>query len=230
MSTTLDALALRDDTGVLEITHPDLQDVEVIVGPQSKLGFVHGLDEKTWLASVAFAALEMDTHQRAVDKYQFVLGDLMLRGEQALGEDAYAKAAAATGKQPETLRHYAWVAKRVPAVVRTTALTFNHHRQVAKLSSGAQMAWLARAEAEGLSVVDLKKAIRAAMPAKRIPPTQPGGDPGAMHQITINLNEEAYAAFCEMAQAEGYTAGAMLEKLALDSLEASLYVQQGGAA
>lgn len=150
----------------VEISHPDMG--LVVVAREGKLGFMHDLDERTWLASVSFAA-------RIINNLQFTLGDLMLRGEEPFGEDAYAKASAVAMRNPETLRHYAWVAKRVPEVIRNPALSFNHHRQVAMLGSeGAQMLWLARAEAEGLSVVELKEAIHTARPTKYVPPDTAG--------------------------------------------------------
>jgi hypothetical protein len=159
MSTSLAAFI----EGQIEISHPEMGLVVVTADGQSRLGFVHNLDERTWLDSICFAS-------HTVSKFQFVLGDLMLRGAEAFGEDAYAKASPVAGRDPESLRHYAWVAKRVPEIARNNNLSFNHHRQVAVLELGEQMAWLARAEREGLSVVELKKAIRAARPSKPAAP------------------------------------------------------------
>ena len=146
-------LAIKDQ---LEVVHPDLNLVFIDDG-QDKLGFVHSIDERTWLASVEFAA-------RAIRSFQFKLGDLLVLGEKSFRDEAYSKAAAVAGRDPETLRNYAWVALRVPEIVRNPNLSFYHHRAVATLQSGAQMAWLARAEAEGLSVSELQEAIRAARP------------------------------------------------------------------
>jgi len=190
---------------------------EVVVS-QSKLGFIKGVSEGVWLADVEVAS-------RTIKRLQFILGDLLLRGEQAFGDDAYAKASAVAGLDPETLRHYAWVAKKVPEQARHAELSFSHHRQVAILGLGEQMAWLTRAHAEKLSVAQLKEAIRAARPPK---PRVTEAAPGPIHQITVNLSEEHYTAFCEMARAEGETPGALLERVALAALEDSLYVQQRG--
>jgi len=191
---TSTALYIKDP---VEISHPDMG--LVVVAGEGKLGFMHSLDERTWLASVSFAS-------RTISNLQFTLGDLMLRGEEAFGEDAYAKAAEASSRDAETLRHYAWVAKRVPEFVRNPALSFNHHRQVATLGSeGEQMLWLARAEAEGLSVIGLKDAIHAARPIKQRPDTSSAALADTLNFVekrmaTLGTGDEPKIFLCQLIQ------------------------------
>lgn len=175
MSTSLAAYT----EGQVEISHPDLGLVVVTADGRGHLGFVHNLDEHTWLDSICFAS-------RAVSKFQFVLGDLMLRGADAFGDDAYTKASSVAGRDPESLRHYAWVAKRVPEIARNKNLSFNHHRQVALLELGEQMAWLARAEREGFSVLDLKDALRSVRPSK---PAAPNTTDSAVADALVFINK-----------------------------------------
>lgn len=152
------AIALPEKSGQ---PLPSVGILEIDASSQNPLGFIKGINEATWLSDVEIAS-------RAINRLQFVLGDLMLCGEKAFGEDAYAKAAAVAGKNPETLRNYAWVSSRVPDFNRNPNLSFYHHRAVARLNMTGQAYWLARADTEELSVLQLKQAILDAKPDKDV--------------------------------------------------------------
>ena len=58
------------------------------------------------------------------------LGDWLLYGEQAYG-DHYEQAIADTSLGYQTLRNYAWVARKFPMSRRRDTLSFGHHAEVA---------------------------------------------------------------------------------------------------
>ncbi len=103
---------------------------------------------------------------RIVSGVQWWYGDYLAYGEIKYGE-TYAQAADITGYDPETLREMKWVSERVQSVVRTTDLSWTHHRVVAPLDEELQGYWLERASPlpgdtrPRLSVRELKAAISA---------------------------------------------------------------------
>lgn len=88
------------------------------------------------------------------------LGDWLLYGRQCY-PDRYQRAIDQTGLSYQTLRNYAWIARRFPASRRRDALSMQHHAVVAAMSDEEQEAWLEHAEREGWSVSRLKNALRA---------------------------------------------------------------------
>ncbi len=73
------------------------------------------------------------------------LGDWLVFGEDCFG-DRYKAAVAATSLDYQTLRNYAWVARRVEPGRRRHALSMQHHAEVAALPEPDQELWLRRAE------------------------------------------------------------------------------------
>jgi hypothetical protein len=73
------------------------------------------------------------------------LGDWLVFGEDRFG-DRYRTAVAATSLDYQTLRNYAWVARRVDASRRRSGLSLQHHAEVAALPEADQELWLRRAE------------------------------------------------------------------------------------
>jgi len=89
----------------------------------------------------------------------FLIGDWINYAEEKWGEK-YNDAIAATGLEYQTLRNYAWVAKRVQLSARADNLPFRHHLVVAKLKdSEEQKHWLDQAEKHDLSYRRLQKSI-----------------------------------------------------------------------
>lgn len=83
----------------------------------------------------------------------FLIGDWLLYGERRFGKDharparrvqsgRYEHAIAATGLDQTTLQTYAHVARHVPSAQRHDALSWEHHKAVAKLPPRDQQHWL----------------------------------------------------------------------------------------
>ena len=104
----------------------------------------------------------------------FLIGDWLVYGEshfakeggkparRVLSED-YKRAVAASGLDRSTLHTYAYVARKVPAASRLEALSWEHHKAVAKLQGDDQVRWLriAMESAGSLSTRRLRKSITA---------------------------------------------------------------------
>jgi hypothetical protein len=73
------------------------------------------------------------------------LGDWLLYGERAYPE-RYRTAIEGTMLDYQTLRNYAWVARRFKSARRRERLSVQHHIEVASMSDEEQDAWLDRAE------------------------------------------------------------------------------------
>jgi N6-adenosine-specific RNA methylase IME4 len=100
---------------------------------------------------------------------QWWIGDWLNYGERRYGEK-YAQALDATGLDYSTLTGMAWVAKSVETCRRRQTLPWSHHAEVAALDPAEQDEWLARAEAERLSVHNLRRALREPAAAPELPP------------------------------------------------------------
>jgi hypothetical protein len=90
------------------------------------------------------------------------LGDWLVYGEQAYG-DRYQQAIADTSLGYQTLRNYAWVARKFHMSRRRDELSFGHHVEVAALPDDEQDLWLARAEQSNWSRNQLRQQLRAVL-------------------------------------------------------------------
>lgn len=88
------------------------------------------------------------------------LGDWLVYGEGRFG-DRYKQAIAKTSLDYQTLRNYAWVARRFDVSRRRDTLSFQHHVEVAALPPEQQRMWLDRAETFGWSRNRLRRELRA---------------------------------------------------------------------
>jgi hypothetical protein len=89
----------------------------------------------------------------------FLIGDWINYGDGRYG-DKYNEALAFTGLAYQTLRDYAYVARKVELSSREDNLTFKHHLAVAKIKEPEeQRYWLNQAVKEDLSVERLRKSI-----------------------------------------------------------------------
>jgi hypothetical protein len=84
------------------------------------------------------------------------LGDWLVYGQQAYG-DRYRVALEATTLDYQTLRNYAWVARRFEMSRRRDGLSLQHHAEVAALPDAGQDLWLRRAERFGWSRNELRR-------------------------------------------------------------------------
>jgi hypothetical protein len=104
----------------------------------------------------------------------FLIGDWLIYGEarfnngtsklsRRVRSEDYERAVAATGLDRSTLQNYAYVARKVPSATRLEALSWEHHKAVAKLKGSDQLRWLRIvAEAGGaVSSRRLRKSITA---------------------------------------------------------------------
>jgi hypothetical protein len=87
------------------------------------------------------------------------LGDWLVYGEEAFGS-RYRKALHATSLDYQTLRNYAWVARRFELSRRRDSLSFQHHAEVASLPDAQQDLWLRRAERGRWSRNELRRQLR----------------------------------------------------------------------
>jgi hypothetical protein len=105
------------------------------------------------------------------------LGDWLIYG-QAEYPDRYKHAIVETSLDYQTLRNYAWVARRFAPNRRRERLSFQHHAEVASLSESEQDAWLARAEEHGWSRNELRRQIQGRRELNR----------GAAEVVQIQMN------------------------------------------
>ncbi|WP_323747974.1 LmbU family transcriptional regulator [Catenulispora rubra] len=95
------------------------------------------------------------------DSSAWWLGDWLIYGQNCY-PNRYKRAVAETSLDYQTLRNYAWVARKVPVERRREGLGFQHHAEVAGLAAGDQDEWLSRAEEQGWTRNELRRQIRAA--------------------------------------------------------------------
>lgn len=88
------------------------------------------------------------------------LGDWLIYGQEHY-PDRYKIAIAQTSLDYQTLRNYAWVARKFSVLRRREKLSFQHHAEVASLPQGEQEIWLTRAEQFKWSRNELRRQIRA---------------------------------------------------------------------
>lgn len=111
------------------------------------------------------------------------VGDWLVYGEEAYC-DRYEQAITDTSLAYQTLRNYAWVARRVPVSRRRDTLSFGHHAEVASLPDGEQDVWLVRAERSNLSRKKLRRELRAAQfDKRRVPRTE-----GSVRTRSLEIN------------------------------------------
>jgi hypothetical protein len=115
---------------------------------------------------------------RVADSTAWCLGDWLAYG-QARYVDRYQQAIVAVGLDYQTLRNYTWVAKRFDLSRRRAKLSFQHHAEVASLTTAEQDMWLDRAEEFGWSRNQLRinlqqsRAVATAGRAESAEPAEP---------------------------------------------------------
>ncbi|MCT9008791.1 LmbU family transcriptional regulator [Streptomyces sp. NPDC054766] len=104
------------------------------------------------------------------------LADWLLYGEATYGWRRYKEAIERTGLDYQTLRNYAWVARRFERHRRRDSLSFAHHAEVTRLSPPEQDYWLRKAEQQKWSRNELRRALRAGLAVQSTPAESPSGD------------------------------------------------------
>lgn len=100
-----------------------------------------------------------------VDSSSWWLGDWLVFGKRQYG-DRYQRAIRAAGLRYQTLRNYAWVARRFPVPDRRARLSFQHHAEVASLPVPLREWWLDRAESESWTTKQLRRQIKDGHPSE----------------------------------------------------------------
>ncbi|MGA4844531.1 LmbU family transcriptional regulator [Streptomyces sp. G45] len=120
------------------------------------------------------------------------LADWLIFGEATYGWRRYREAIERTGLDYQTLRNYAWVARRFEHHRRRDSLSFAHHAEVTRLSPPEQDYWLRKAEQQKWSRNELRKAVRASLAeqTRELSPSQSNGDE---KQEVTQLSESAGA-------------------------------------
>ena len=97
---------------------------------------------------------------RIADSSAWCLGDWLVYGQEQYA-DRYTTAIEAAGLDYQTLRNYAWVARRFEMWRRHDRLSFQHHAEVAALRPEDQDAWLERAEQHQWSRNELRRQLKS---------------------------------------------------------------------
>ncbi|MFD6414425.1 MULTISPECIES: LmbU family transcriptional regulator [Actinomycetes] len=117
------------------------------------------------------------------------LADWLIYGESTYGWRRYKEAIERTGLDYQTLRNYAWVARRFEHHRRRDALSFAHHAEVTRLSPPEQDYWLRKAEQQKWSRNELRRAVRASLAVQSGTAEAPAG--GEEQQEVTRLPEPA---------------------------------------
>lgn len=94
------------------------------------------------------------------DSSAWWLGDWLVFGQDRF-PDRYEQALAGTTLNYQTLRNYAWVARKFPPALRRAELSFQHHAEVAALPEPERSCWLDQAQEGRWSRGELRRRLRA---------------------------------------------------------------------
>jgi hypothetical protein len=97
---------------------------------------------------------------RIVDSSSWCLGDWLVYGQEEFS-DRYLRAIEACGLDYQTLRNYAWVARKFELSRRRETLSFQHHAEVSSLPPCEQDKWLDLADEFNWSRNELRRNIRS---------------------------------------------------------------------
>ncbi|MFJ2766860.1 LmbU family transcriptional regulator [Streptomyces sp. NPDC087300] len=130
---------------------------------------------------------------RLNDSSQWWLGDWLVYGQDRYPE-RYRRAVSDTCLDYQTLRNYAWIARKFPAHRRRAALSVQHHIEVAGLPEAAQETWLDAAERDGWSRNELRRTLKGIRGADGEPP------PGEQVFIRFHATSEQRLRWAESAR------------------------------
>ena len=116
--------------------------------PAKGLGLRAGMSFDAWVR----AGRRIDQVANAAT---WARGDWLVFGERAYGP-RYKEALRTIPLDYQTLRNYAWVARRFPPQRRHPGLSFQHHAELASLPEAEQDLWLGRAARLGWSRNELR--------------------------------------------------------------------------
>lgn len=143
------------------------------------------------------------------------LGDWLIYGE-ATFSGRYREAIDRTSLDYQTLRNYAWVARRFSPARRISTLSFGHHAEVAALSDPEQDYWLRKAQEFSWSRNQLRHEVRASLKERRPEEDgQRGIAPVTKAVLNLPLSQRQQKTYGVAASADGLS----LEDWALRVLE-----------
>jgi hypothetical protein len=128
---------------------------EEFIMPKKGMALPRQLSYEKWLGIGAQLAAVTTTSS-------WCLGDWLTYGENAYS-GRYRDAIEQTSLDYQTLRNYAWVAKRFPLSRRRDGLSFAHHAEVAGLPEHEQDFWLRKAEDLSWSRNKLRQEVRSSL-------------------------------------------------------------------
>jgi hypothetical protein len=123
---------------------------------KSGMVFPQSLSERSW-EQIGTSLREL-TNSSA-----WWLADWLIYGEAAYGWKRYREAIERTGLDYQTLRNYAWVARRFQPSRRRDGLSFAHHAELARLGPAEQDYWLRKAEQQKWSRNELRRSVRTSL-------------------------------------------------------------------
>ncbi|MFD3589804.1 LmbU family transcriptional regulator [Streptomyces sp. NPDC058683] len=134
-------------------------------------------------------------------------GDWLVYGSKVF-PDRYRRAIERTALDYQTLRNYAWVARKVDVARRRHDLSFQHHQEVAALTPEEQDHWLGEAAGHGWSKAELRRRMRA----ERAVDTMSGGGPKT--RLHLEVEGHRWVRWQRAADCEGGDVAAWLCGLA----------------
>lgn len=134
------------------------------------------------------------------DSASWWIADWLVYGEAAF-QDRYAEAVKKTSLNYQTLRNYAWVARRFELSRRRDSLSFGHHAEVAALDPAEQDFWLRKAEEFGWSRNKLRNEVRTSL-RERASADSAAGMPPDEH-LRLQLTPEQFTQCEATARSEG---------------------------
>jgi hypothetical protein len=177
-----------------------------------------------------------------VNSSAWCLGDWLIYGE-VFFTGRYREAIERTSLDYQTLRNYAWVARKFPLPRRRDKLSFGHHAEVAALPEPEQDYWLRKAEELGWSRNHTRHEIRASLKERNADAAdgqdgQDNGqaspdDPVGAPELTIRMKvtPDQLELFRQAADQRGYSiedwALLMLDRAAHSGLRAGQLARAG---
>jgi hypothetical protein len=170
------------------------------------------------------------------DSSAWWIGDWLVYGQETY-PDRYRLVLERTGLHYQTLRNYAWVARRFIASRRRDALSFQHHAELAALAETEQDGWLGQAEQCGWSRNELRKRLREHRSAGRSRYDGDQDPPGMLEVLNIELHgarrdhwqTAASQADCHLADWVIQVADRAAEQVALATSAQLFSLSYGGA-
>lgn len=142
------------------------------------------------------------------------LGDWLIYGESAFS-GRYRDAIDQTSLDYQTLRNYAWVARRFSPSRRFPELSFGHHAEVAALSDPEQDYWLRKAQQLSWSRNQLRHEVRASLRERKSDEEKKAITPEAEVVLNLSLSQRQKEIYGVAASANGLS----LEDWVLNVLE-----------